>query len=137
MLHGNHVGSHALMARYFGLATFGPTMKQDCLEFVHRYDKCQRFGELKHTPSEQLHCLETSQPFHKWGIDILYPFPLAPEQLKYLVIVIDYFTKQIEVEPLPMITIEMVRKFVWKRITYRYEVPHHLFSDNRTQFIDQ
>ena len=49
----NHVGSHALTTKILRASYFWPTMKQDYLEFVQRCDKCQRFGELKHTPSLQ------------------------------------------------------------------------------------
>ena len=56
--------------------------------------------------------------------------------MKYLVVVIDYFTKWIEAEPLPTITTEKVRKFVWKRIIYRYGIPRQLVSDNGIQFTD-
>ena len=85
-------------------------MKHECLKFRQKCDKCQRFEELKHTPSKQLHCSKVSWPFNKWVIDILEPFSLALEQLKYLVVAINYFTKWIEVEPLPMITIEKSEK---------------------------
>ena len=83
-----------------------------------------------------MHYSKVSWPFHKWGIDILGPSPLVPRQLKFLVIAIDFFTKWIEVEPLPTIPTEKVGKFVWKRIICKYGVPHHLVSDNGTQFMD-
>ena len=64
-IYGNHVGSWVLAAKILRVGYFGPTMKQDYLKFVRRYDKCQRLGELKHPPSKQLHYLEVSWPFHK------------------------------------------------------------------------
>ena len=53
----------------------------------------------------------TSWPFHKSGIDILGPFPLVLGQLKFLVVIIDYFTIWIDVEPLLIINIEKVSSF--------------------------
>ena len=38
------------------------------------------------------------------GIDLLSLFPIASSQLKYVVIVVDYFTKYIEIEQLATIT---------------------------------
>ena len=130
----NHAGSCALTAKKLKAGYLWPTIKQDYLNFVQKCDKCQGFGELKYTVSEQLHCSKTSQLFHKWCIDILGPFSLALGQLKYLVVAIDYFTKWIEAEPLPIITTEKVRKFVQKRTICRYRVPYHLVSNNGTQF---
>ena len=71
------------------------------------------------------------------SLDLLAEDIIILGQLKYLVVAIDYFTKWIKAKPLPTITIEKVRKFVWKRIIYKYGVPHHLVSDNITQFTDQ
>ena len=73
------------------------------MKYVQKCNKCQRFRELKHT-----NCVAQ----------------------KYLMAAINYFTKWIEAEPLPMITTEKVRKFVWKRIICRHGVPHHLVNDN-------
>ena len=128
----NHAGNCALMAKILQADYLWPIMKRVCLEFVQKYDKCQRFGELKHSLSKQLHCSETSWPFHKQGIDILSPFPLVSGQLKYFVVAISYFTKWIKANPLATITREKVGKFMWKRIIYKYGVPHHLVSNNGT-----
>ena len=135
-IYGNHAKSRALTAKILRAHYLWPTMKENCLKFVKKCDKCKRFGELKHTSSEELHCLETSWSFHKWGIDILRPFPLAPGRFKYLVVAINYFTKWIKVEPLPTTMAEKVRKLVWKRIIFRYGVSHQLVSNNGTQFMD-
>ncbi|KAL0413167.1 UNVERIFIED_CONTAM: hypothetical protein Sradi_1518400 [Sesamum radiatum] len=55
-------------------------------------------------------------PFTQWGIDIVGTFTLAPGQRKFLLVAIDYFTKWVEVEPLPRITEGEVMKFIWKNI---------------------
>ena len=52
-------------------------------------------------------------PLAQWGLDILGPFPLGTRQMKFLVVVIDYFTKWVEVEPLASITQQNVKNFVW------------------------
>ncbi|RDX78394.1 hypothetical protein CR513_41343, partial [Mucuna pruriens] len=44
------------------------------------------------------------------GVDILGPFPRAPSQVKYLIVVVDYFTKSIEAKPVA--TISNDRKFL-------------------------
>nr|KYP67969.1 Transposon Ty3-I Gag-Pol polyprotein [Cajanus cajan] len=70
-------------------------------------------------------------------MDILGPFPPAKGQLKFLLVVIDYFPKWIEACPLAKITTENVRKFTWKNIIFRFEIPHALVTDNGRQFIAQ
>ena len=62
------------------------------------------------------------------------PFPIAMQQLKFLIINIDYFTKWIELEALTTIIEKNVRIFVWKNIICRYGIPRVLVSDNGKQF---
>ena len=53
-------------------------------------------------------------PFAQWGINIMGPFPLRKKQLRFLIVVIDYFIKWVEVEPVATITEAKVTNFVWK-----------------------
>ena len=46
----------------------------------------------------------------------------------------DYFTKWVEAEPLANIKDVDAKKFVWKNIVRRFEVPRTLISDNGLQF---
>ena len=45
-----------------------------------------------------------------------------------------YFTKWVEPEPLANIRDVDAKKFIWKNIVTRFEVPHSLISDNGLQF---
>ena len=46
----------------------------------------------------------------------------------------DYFTKWVEAEALANIRDMDVKKFVWRNIVTRFEVPESLVSDNGLQF---
>ena len=73
-------------------------------------------------------------PFSQWGIDIMGPFPLGKKQLKFLILVIDYFRKWVEGELVMTITEAKITSFVWKNIIYRFGVPRVIISDNGKQF---
>lgn len=73
-------------------------------------------------------------PFTQWGIDIVGLFHQAKGQVKFLVMVIDYFTKRVEAEPLATITEERIRGFVWKNIICRFGLPRVIIPDNGRQF---
>ena len=47
---------------------------------------------------------------------------------------IDYFTKLVEAEPLANIRDANAKKFIWRSIVTRFEVPQTLISDNGPQF---
>jgi len=61
-------------------------------------------------------------------------FLVAIQQLKFLVVGIDYFTKWIEAEALATITKKNVQSFIWKNIICRYNIPRVLILDNGKQF---
>ncbi|XP_016164417.1 uncharacterized protein LOC107606929 [Arachis ipaensis] len=134
---GNHIGGRALSAKILRMGYYWPTMKRDCIAKVKKCDNCQKHAMISKTPAKELHTLEVSWPFDRWGLDILGPFPKVPGQVKFLLVSIDYFSKWIEAQPLARITAEKVRSFLWKNIICRYGIPREIISDNGRQFTDQ
>ena len=67
-------------------------------------------------------------------MDILGPFPRATGNQRFVLVVVNYFTKWVEVEALANIRDVDVKKFVWKNIVTRFGVPNTLISDNGLQF---
>jgi hypothetical protein len=67
-------------------------------------------------------------------LDILGPLPPAQGNLKYVVVVVEYFSKWIEAKPLATITLATVQKFFWQNIVCRFGVPKAITVDNGTQF---
>ena len=62
------------------------------------------------------------------------PFPITVQQLKFLIVGIDYFTKWVEAKALTTITEKNMRSFVWRSIIYRFRIPRVLVSNNGKQF---
>jgi len=67
-------------------------------------------------------------------VDIVGPFPLAPRQLKFLIVGINYFTKRVEAEVVSRITADGIKKFYRKMIICRFGLPKYFVTDNGTQF---
>ena len=101
---GKHLGAKALAKKVLRAGYFWPTMLKDAKDYVIICDKCQRHGDMHLAPPAELTSFTSPCPFAWWGIDLLGPFPKAVGQLKYLVVVVDYFTKWIEAKPLAKIT---------------------------------
>jgi IS30 family transposase len=68
------------------------------------------------------------------GLDLLGPLPPAQGNLRYVVVVVEYFSKWIEAKPLATITSATVQKFFWQNIVCRFGVPKAITVDNGTQF---
>nr|KYP52363.1 Retrovirus-related Pol polyprotein from transposon 17.6 [Cajanus cajan] len=131
---GSHIGGRSLANKVLRAGYFWPSLKADCTAFVKRCDRCQKHSNLHTAPAETLQSVLSPWPFNRWGIDILGPFPIAVRQLKFLIVVVDYFTKWVEAEPIATISAERVKYFMWKSIVCRFGVPYIIVADNGTQF---
>ena len=60
--------------------------------------------------------------------------PTSKGGSKYVVVVVDYYTKWLEVEPLVNITAKQITTFINKSIVCIYGVPYNIISENDTQF---
>jgi hypothetical protein len=57
--------------------------------------------------------------------------------MKFLIVVVDYFTKWIEAEPHAKITTINVIKFFKKNIMSRFGVPQKVITENGAQFTNK
>lgn len=64
------------------------------------------------------------------------PFPESPGRVKFLVVIVYYLTKWIEVEPLACIAGRLMIKVLWKNIITTFGTPKIQVSDNRLQFAE-
>ena len=112
-------------------------MQAYAVELVKRCDKCQRFGNVQRLPAEKLTAITSPWPFSQQGIDIVGPLPQGKDQVKFLLVAIDYFTKWVEAEALATIMEVEIQIFVWKNIIYRFRIPLTIISDNGRQFDSQ
>uniref|UniRef100_A0A2N9GTA9 Reverse transcriptase domain-containing protein n=1 Tax=Fagus sylvatica TaxID=28930 RepID=A0A2N9GTA9_FAGSY len=90
---GNHSGARSLVHKLVRAGYYWSTMQKDAVSYTRSCDKCQRFGNLIHSPVEALTPMTAPWSFAQWGLDIMGPLPVGRRQLKFLVVGIDYFTK--------------------------------------------
>ena len=133
-VYGNHIGARALTGKVLRQGYYWPTMLKDVTKLVRKCKVCQEHAKISHLPSEPLTSVTSPWPFQQRGLDILGPLPIGKGQCKFIVVVVDYFTKWAEAEPLATITEQKVRNFVWHSIICRFGIPRALVSDNGKQF---
>ncbi|XP_016186036.1 uncharacterized protein LOC107627728 [Arachis ipaensis] len=80
---GNHIGGQALAAKIIRTRYCWPTMKGDCITKVKNCNNCQKHAAISMKPAKVMHSMEVSWPFHRWGLDILVPFPTAPGETPF------------------------------------------------------
>lgn len=62
---------------------------------------------------------------------------MDPGQLRYLILVVDYFTKYIKFKALANITTTNIVNFFKRNMLARFVVPQAFVIDNGTNFIDK
>ena len=112
-------------------------MFDDAKEYVKKCPQCQWFDPSSNRPSEDFHTLQSLWPFMQWGLKEVDPFPRAQPQLRFLLVVMNYFTKWIKAVPLSDVTWHQIVKFLWQNIIYRFGHPHTIISDNETNFANK
>jgi hypothetical protein len=75
--------------------------------------------------------VDLSWPFVIWGIDIVDIFLRAPGGFRFLFVMINTFTKWMEVMPMVNIMQEAAVKFL-QSIIYRFGTPRRVLTDNET-----
>jgi len=58
------------------------------------------------------------------------PLPVGRKQFRFLIVIIDYFTKWVKVEPAMTITKAKIVSLIWKNIAYRFRILNLIISDN-------
>ena len=73
-------------------------------------------------------------PFQDISIDILGPLPKTPRGNKYLLVIVDRFSKWTEALPLPDTSTQMIAEKLIGEIFCRFGIPETLLCDNATYF---
>lgn len=81
-----------------------------------------------------LHPIIVVSPFSKWGIDFMTckHSPIADHN--YIIVVVDYFTKWVEVMPTYSKDMKTFALFVFNHIIARFWVPKSIFYDHGSHF---
>jgi hypothetical protein len=78
---------------------------------MQKCDNFQRCARDQRQPSSLTQLKKHSWPLQRWGMDIIGPMLVAQGNLKYAVVVVEYFSKWIESKALATITLAAIQKF--------------------------
>jgi hypothetical protein len=131
---GAHLGSRPLLGNVFRQGFYWPKVASDVADLVKKCENCQKCARDQKQPSSLTQLIQPTWPLQRWGLDLLGPLPPAQENLKYIVVAVEYFSKWNEAKPLAIITSATVQKFFWQNIVCRFGVPKAITVDNGTQF---
>ena len=104
-------------------------MKQDINIYVQQCDVCAASKESNKSPRAPLGSMPVGAPLDRLATDILGPLPLTPRGNKYVLIVGDYFTKWVEIFPVPDQTAKTCAMKIVHDVIGRFGSPLQLHSD--------
>ncbi|XP_071696931.1 uncharacterized protein [Rutidosis leptorrhynchoides] len=129
-----HSGYRTIVNRIKRMGYFWPHMYRDTYDLIVNCEACQIHAPINRTPRRNMVPIHAAWPFCKWGIDIVGPFPRGVENVKFLFVAIDYFTKWVEARLLSTITGRKILTFVWEDIICHFGLPREIVNYNGTQF---
>jgi hypothetical protein len=109
---GGHVSARSLVGKAYRQWFFWPTVVFYVDSLVHRCEGCQFFTHQKHMSSHQLQTIPITWPFSTWGLDLIGPFTKAKGGLTHIFMVVDIFTKWIDVKPVASIIAAKAVEFI-------------------------
>ena len=109
-------------------------MAQDAYNMVKGCKKCQQFANVLRSPLEDLTSIFTPWLLAQWRVDIVGPLPLEKGGVKFVIVVIDSFTKWAEAKALATIIEKNIEHFMLRLMVCRFGIPHLIVLDNGKQF---
>ncbi|XP_022024794.1 uncharacterized protein LOC110925130 [Helianthus annuus] len=134
---GIHAGPRMVVAKIMSAGYYWPGMHVDAVELLRKCAACQRHAPKILRPKNPLVPVTSAWPFQQWGIDLVGPFPDAPDAIKFIIVAVDYLTKWVEAKTLASTTAMVIRKFIWEHIICRFGLPLRIISDNGTNFASE
>jgi hypothetical protein len=130
---GHHASSRALVSKAFRHGFYWPTALQEAEDLVRKCNGCQRYAHQIHQPASALKTIPLTWPFAVWGLDMVGAFKPARGKMTHILVMVDKFTKWIEVKPISKCDGHTAVKFL-KDIILRYGVPHSIITNNGSNF---
>ncbi|UYV67231.1 K02A2.6-like, partial [Cordylochernes scorpioides] len=114
---------------------FWPSMLKDVSEFVKTCHLCQSRKGSNQLPSGLLQPIPPANfPFERIGIDFVGPLPSTKNRKKWIIVLMDYYTRYAETSAVSEATVKEVSKFLVEDIFLRHGAPQYLISDRGSQF---
>lgn len=108
-------------------------MKQEVGDYIKKCNICQK---VKGDRSHQYNTSNTAgeKPFQKIAIDYFGPLPMSEKGNVHILVIIDTFTKYVEIYPMKSILTSELAKVLYYNYILRHGIPDEIISDNGAPF---
>jgi hypothetical protein len=108
-------------------------IRSDVQRFVRQCPCCQKMSQLKPVVATKPYTLASYNPWEKINIDAMGPFPETPEGYKHIIVIVDCFTRFVELLPATSTGAHDAKRAILSVIG-RYGAPHSITTDSGSQF---
>ena len=109
-------------------------MHADVADCIWHCSVCQR-DKPPTLPKEELRWTDKGgAPFIGWSINTVGPFPRDKDGNRYLLVVMDPFSKWVEIHTIPSLHSWRVAKFLYDDLVAHWGKLHYIQTDNGTEF---
>lgn len=116
---------------------FWPYSFSDCIEAVKQCPNCSLYAPKARFPPAPLHPVVTVGPFYKWVIIFMECRTPYTNKQKYIIMVVDCFTKWVEAMPTFNNIVATMTLFFFNHVIARFVVLKQLVSDHGRHFEDE
>lgn len=129
-----HLGIYKTLARVTE-RYYWPGLNKDVRYYVKTCKTCGAYKAPNETkPGLMGHSKKVEFPFQNISLDLMGPFPRSKKGNTQLLVVTDWFTKFILVQPIPKATSKNVIRFLENQVFLLFGVPQTIMCDNGVQF---
>ncbi|CAC5402690.1 unnamed protein product [Mytilus coruscus] len=133
----HNLGHFGFDRTYFAMQQkyFFPGMYQAVADYIKGCDMCQRAKQPAHAKRVPLTNMPIQDTFSRWHLDIIGPFQaLTKESYRYILIIVDSFSKWTEAFPVRFKSAEEISRILHREIFSRYGTCHSLVTDRGQGF---
>jgi hypothetical protein len=111
-------------------------MKRDVDSFIASCPVCQRLSQVKRVVHDEAYTISSSAPMVKVSIDTLGPFPADKDGSIYIIVIVDCFSRYVELYPASDCTAEAAARAIVEHFG-TFGAPKIILSDNGSQYANQ
>ncbi len=110
-------------------------MQTDVKQFVAKCMVCNRVRASFNAPTPQLHPLPIMGLGYRWSLDFAGPLPVTSRHNRYMLVMVEHFSKWIELVALPDKSSEGVAYSFLNRVLSHFGAPTEVLTDQGTEFL--
>jgi hypothetical protein len=131
---GGHLSGLETTQKILEAGYFWLTLIKYCIESVNKCHPCQIFSQKMRAHPAPMFPVVIIGPFTKWGIDYATCNPPSARGHRYIIVVVDYFTKWVKAMPTFKDDGETANLFLFNQIIARFDVPRGIVTDHGNHF---